>query len=51
MEQMRRNLFFNTAGSLLFYFCQSAITILVLGMDRGDMDWRNIVNPKHKLNH
>ena len=25
--------------------------MLVLGMDRGDMDWRNIVNPKHKLNH
>ena len=24
--------------------------MLVLGMDRGDMDWRNIVNPKHKLN-
>ncbi len=22
--------------------------MLVLGMDRGDLDWRNIVNPKHK---
>ncbi len=32
MEQMRRNLFFNTAGSLLFYFCQSAIPILVLAL-------------------
>ena len=25
--------------------------MLVLGMDRGDLDWRNIVNPKHKSNH
>ena len=24
--------------------------MLVLGMDRGDLDWRNIVNPKHKSN-
>ena len=24
--------------------------MLVLGMDRGDLDWRNIVNPKHKFN-
>ena len=24
--------------------------MLVLGMDRGDLDWRNIVNPKHKYN-
>lgn len=24
--------------------------MLVLGMDRGDLDWRNIVNPKHRLN-
>ena len=24
--------------------------MLVLGMVRGDMDWRNIVNPKHKSN-
>ena len=23
--------------------------MLVLGMDRGDLDWRNIVNPKNKL--
>ena len=29
----------------------STAEMLVLGMDRGDMDWRNIVNPKHKLNH
>ena len=24
--------------------------MLVLGMDRGDLDWRNIVNPKNKYN-
>ena len=24
--------------------------MLVLGMDRGDLDWRNIVNPKQKYN-
>ena len=24
--------------------------MLVLGLDRGDLDWRNIVNPKHKFN-
>ena len=24
--------------------------MLLLGMDRGDLDWRKIVNPKHKLN-
>ena len=24
--------------------------MLVLGMDRGDLDWRKIVNPKHKVN-
>ena len=24
--------------------------MLVLGLDRGDLDWRNIVNPKNKLN-
>ena len=24
--------------------------MLVLGMDRGDLDWRNIVNPKNKSN-
>ena len=24
--------------------------MLVLGMDRGDLDWRHIVNPKHKFN-
>ena len=23
--------------------------MLVLGLDRGDLDWRNIVNPKNKL--
>ena len=23
--------------------------MLLLGMDRGDLDWRKIVNPKHKL--
>ena len=22
--------------------------MLLLGMDRGDLDWRKIVNPKHK---
>lgn len=24
--------------------------MLLLGMDRGDLDWRKIINPKHKLN-
>ena len=24
--------------------------MLVLGMDRGDLDWRQIVNPKYKTN-
>ena len=24
--------------------------MLVLGMDRGDLDWRMIVNAKHKIN-
>ena len=23
--------------------------MLVFGLDRGDLDWRNIVNPKNKL--
>ena len=23
--------------------------MLVMGMERGDLDWRNIVNPKHKF--
>ena len=25
--------------------------MLVLGMNRGDLDWRNIVNPKYKRTH
>ncbi len=31
-NQLRKNLLFNTVGSLLFYICQSAITILVLAL-------------------
>ena len=31
-NQLKRNLFFNTVGSLVFYICQSAITILVLAL-------------------
>ena len=27
---------------------EATAEMLVLGMDRGDLDWRNIVNPKHK---
>ncbi len=29
---MRRNVLFNTAGSLLFYICQAAITLLVTAL-------------------
>ena len=31
-RQMRRNVLFNTAGSLLFYICQAAITLLVTAL-------------------
>ena len=31
-NQLKRDLFFNTVGSLVFYICQSAITILVLAL-------------------
>lgn len=31
-KQLKRNVIFNTLGSLLFYICQSAITILVLAL-------------------
>ena len=31
-SQMRRNVLFNTAGSLLFYICQAAITLLVTAL-------------------
>ncbi len=31
-QQMRRNLIFNTFGSLLFYICQAAITLLVTAL-------------------
>ncbi len=31
-RQMRRNVLFNTTGSLLFYICQAAITLLVTAL-------------------
>lgn len=31
-QQLRRNLIFNTAGSLLFYICQAAINLLVVAL-------------------
>ena len=31
-QQMRRNVLFNTVGSLLFYICQAAITLLVTAL-------------------
>ena len=28
---------------------QATAEMLILGLDRGDLDWRNIVNPKNRL--
>lgn len=30
--QLRKNLLFNTAGSLLFYLCQAALNLLVTAL-------------------
>ena len=31
-KQLRRNVLFNTAGSLIFYFCQAAMNLLVTAL-------------------
>ena len=41
-SQLRKNLLFNTAGSLLFYLCQAALNLLVTALaywsHRGNID-------------
>ena len=32
MTQLKKNLIFNTAGSLLFYVCQASINLLVVAL-------------------
>ena len=56
-QQIGARIAYNEMDMVLFFvdipFASNVATaeMLVLGMDRGDMDWRNIVNPKNKLNH